>query len=246
MTCLDGLKLLQDETNGLADMANPPKVKAEKIYTQTWKVKNTGTCAWTPQYHLIFVYGNVDGALMKGVPVRISSNVNPGDTVDLAVNLVAPTEIGFYQAFWQLQNARSQLFGQALWVGSKVAKSKNPAVSNPGPLSQPTLKTCQVKNTGPSKDPRIRDNFDVTWDVTNSSGFTWKSDEVTYVFVSGDKLQELNTYNLPADLLNSETTNLAVDMDAPLTPGQYHTVWNLVWGKTILCTMVATINVVPR
>ncbi len=242
--CLDGLKFLLDETNGAIDMTNPPKVKTEKIFTQTWKVQNTGTCAWTPQYHLAFSYGNVAGADMKGVPGRIASNVNPGDTTDLTVELVAPISNGFYQGFWQLQNERGQLFGQALWIGAKAIKGKNQA-ANTAP-SIPTLKTCKTVNTGPAKDPRVRDNFDVTWEVTNTSGYTWKADAVTYVYVSGDKFQKLDTYSIPEDQLTATTNTFTVDMTAPVAPGQYNTVWNVIWGKTILCTMAATINVVPR
>ena len=242
--CLDGLKFLLDETNGATDMAIPPKVKTEKIFTQTWKVQNTGTCAWTPLYHLVFAYGNVDGADMKGVPGRITANVKPGDTTDLSVELVAPISNGFYQGFWQLQNDRGQLFGQALWVGVKALKGKNQAANTNPPV--PVLKTCKSVNTGPAKSPRIRDNFDVTWEVTNTSGYTWNADAVTYVYVSGDKFQKFDTYNIPEDQLNDTTTTFAVDMNAPATPGQYNTVWNVIWGKTILCTLTATINVVPR
>ena len=243
--CLDGLKFLLDETNGVTDLAVPPKVKTEKIYTQTWRVQNTGTCTWTPQYHLVFAYGNVAGAQMSGVPARITSNVNPGDSTDLAVNLVAPVEAGFYHGFWQLQNDRGQLFGQALWAGARAIKGKNQAAVANGPI-QPVLKTCKVINTGPTKDPRVRDSFDVIWEVFNISGYTWKADAVTYVYVSGDKFQKQDTYNIPTDILNASSDTLTVDMSAPATPGQYHTVWNVIWGKTILCTMVATINVVAR
>jgi len=86
----------------------------------------------------------------------------------------------------------------------------------------------------------------VTWEVTNTSGYTWKADAVTYVYVSGDKFQKLDTYSIPEDQLTATTNTFTVDMTAPVAPGQYNTVWNVIWGKTILCTMAATINVVPR
>ena len=243
--CQDGLKFLLDETNGVTDTANPPKAKTEKIFTQTWRVQNTGTCPWTPQYHLVFAYGNVDGAQMSGVPARFTANVNPGDSTSLEVALVVPISNGFYHGFWQLQNDRGQLFGETLWVGVKAVKGKNQATTETGPV-QPLLKTCRATNTGPVNNPTIRKDFDVVWDVTNTSGYTWKADSVTYVYVSGDKFQKFDTYNLPADLLTATTDSLAVDMTAPTTPGVYHTVWNVMWDKTLLCTMVATITVVPK
>ena len=241
--CIDGLKFLLDETNGATEMGDPPKGKTGKIFTQTWKVQNTGTCTWTPQYHLVYAYGNVDAAQMGGVPVRIQANVKPGEVADLAVEMIVPSEAATYQSFWQLENDQGQTFGQTLWVGVKAIKTKNQANNTP---SQPKLKTCQVINTGPQHDPRIRDNFDVTWDVTNTSGMTWTVGAVSYVYVSGDKFQKQDTYNIPADLLSGATDTFAVDMNAPTTPGQYSTVWNVIWGKTILCTLVANFTVVPR
>ena len=44
--CIDGLKFLLDETNGATEMGDPPKGKTGKIFTQTWKVQNTGTCTF--------------------------------------------------------------------------------------------------------------------------------------------------------------------------------------------------------
>src|SRR5512138_2793565 len=65
-----------------------PGAAFEKI----WRLKNTGTCAWSNQYSLVFVSGERMGALS---PIFLPRWVSPGQTIDLpAVDMVAPTTGG--------------------------------------------------------------------------------------------------------------------------------------------------------
>jgi hypothetical protein len=41
----------------------------------------------------------------------VPTNVGPGQTIDLAVNLTAPNQSGHYRGFWKLRNASNVLFG---------------------------------------------------------------------------------------------------------------------------------------
>src|SRR5215213_7923355 len=77
-------------------------------FTKIWRLKNTGTCTWTTSYALVFVSGERFGA---STAVSIPTNVGPGQTVDLAVNLTAPNQNGHYRGFWKLRNASNVLFG---------------------------------------------------------------------------------------------------------------------------------------
>jgi hypothetical protein len=79
-----------------------------KSFTKTWRLQNVGTCSWTSSYALIFVSG--DG--MSGpTSVGLSGNVNPGETIDISVNLTAPSSKGHYRSYWKLRNASGVLFG---------------------------------------------------------------------------------------------------------------------------------------
>lgn len=92
-------------------------------FTKTWRLQNTGTCSWTPSYALVFVNGDLMSA-----PTLISlpGNVNPGQTIDLSVNLVAPNQDGHYRGYWKLRNSSNALFGvganaeTAFWVDINV------------------------------------------------------------------------------------------------------------------------------
>lgn len=77
-------------------------------FTKVWRVQNIGSCTWTPAYALAFVNGAAMGGQVK---VGLPAFVNPGQMVDIAVNLTAPDQPGFYQGEWMLQNAGGLLFG---------------------------------------------------------------------------------------------------------------------------------------
>ncbi len=92
-------------------------------FTKTWRVRNDGTCTWTPEYDLVFV----SGSAMDGVAVTpLTGNVAPGQTVDLSVNMKAPTAAGDYTGYWMLRNQYDARFGVgddarvSLWVKIKV------------------------------------------------------------------------------------------------------------------------------
>ncbi len=84
-------------------------VASGDTFTKTWRLKNTGTCSWTPSYAVVFV----SGAQMNGPAVQaLAGNVNPGQTVDVTVNLTAPTANGTYTGHWALRNAAGVLFSK--------------------------------------------------------------------------------------------------------------------------------------
>ena len=76
--CVDGMKFVADVSYGDNNMKNPPFVKPGEGFVKTWRVQNTGTCTWTPNYQLVYAYGNVTTAQMSGQPVNIPANVAPG------------------------------------------------------------------------------------------------------------------------------------------------------------------------
>jgi hypothetical protein len=77
-------------------------------FTKTWRMKNTGTCTWTTGYSLVFS----SGEKMSGQdPIALPYSVAPNQTVDISVNLIAPSTVGQYQGFWLLRNASGSAFG---------------------------------------------------------------------------------------------------------------------------------------
>jgi len=82
-------------------------VSAGSTFTKTWRMQNTGSCSWTPSYAVVFSSGDA----MNGPTAQaLSGNVNPGQTVDISVNLQAPSSNGTYTGHWGLRNASGVIF----------------------------------------------------------------------------------------------------------------------------------------
>ena len=95
-------------------------------FTKGWRVQNDGTCAWPADFKLAYANGNRIEAAMGGSSVKLGRAVQPGETVDLNVNLRAPQIYGVFQGFWQLRNTLGQFFGETVWAGIQVP-DPNPA-----------------------------------------------------------------------------------------------------------------------
>ncbi len=78
-------------------------------FTKTWRLSNTGTCSWNPNYAIVFDRGDSLGGPASGV--LTSGTVAPGEMVDVSVSLKAPDEPGTYQGYWKLRNAAGEKFG---------------------------------------------------------------------------------------------------------------------------------------
>jgi hypothetical protein len=91
-------------------------VSLGSTFTKIWRLKNIGTCTWTTSYTLVYVSGERFGAPSA---VALPTNVGPGQTVDVYVNLTAPNQGGHYRGFWKLRNTSNVLFG----IGTDAASN---------------------------------------------------------------------------------------------------------------------------
>ncbi len=93
-------------------------------FKKTWRIKNIGTCTWSTGYSLVFVSGEKMGGPASAA---FPTSVAPGQTVDLTVNLTAPSTGGTYRGNWMLKNASNVSFGigtnadKPFWVEIKVS-----------------------------------------------------------------------------------------------------------------------------
>jgi len=112
----------------IADVTVPDGAKYEPgaTFKKTWRLKNIGTCTWTTSYSLVFD----SGAQMGGpASVKFPSEVKPGQTIDINVDMTAPTAAGHYIGYWKFKNASGVLFGigyaanKSWWVEINVTSS---------------------------------------------------------------------------------------------------------------------------
>ncbi len=233
--CLDGMKFVSDGTYGDDAMKNPPLLKPGEVFVKVWRLQNTGTCPWTPDYHLVYAYGNTDTARMNGERVSIPGNYATGAVADVGVTLVAPQAPYIYQGYWQMENAKGERFGQIIRVGITTIPKAATAV--------PVESTCVVTFNGPRSVLGTHDSFDAVWTVKNTSGTDWNAGSVDYRYISGTKMHDNAAYDLQNTIKNGESGTVIVDMVAPDSNGTYTSNWAIVAGAKSLCTLSVTVNV---
>lgn len=100
-----------DEATFIEDITIPDgtELNPDTPFTKTWRLLNAGTCTWNPNYTLVFVSGNqMDGPSSQQM---VTLEVPPGASIDVSVDLVAPSSLGTYQGYWALRNANGIGFG---------------------------------------------------------------------------------------------------------------------------------------
>ena len=240
--CVEGMKFITDVTFGDNNMKSPSFIKPGEGFVKTWRMQNTGSCTWTPSYRLVYAYGNVAAAQMGGQPLNIPTNVAPGQTVDLSVNLTAPTEPSTYQGFWQMANDKGLLFGQAIWVGISTGAN----TSTPVATVQASDNLCVATITAPQNPIIGLSNFDTVWTVKNISGEDWLQNSVDYKFISGTKMHLKDTYDFTQTIKDGESGKIVVGMVAPSEPGSYNTTWAIVSGSKTLCLLTEIVTVTAK
>ena len=77
-------------------------------FTKTWRIQNTGSCAWSTNFQVIFDQGDLLGAPSS---FNLPNYVNPGQTVDISVDMTAPDNSGTYEGSWRLEAPNGITFG---------------------------------------------------------------------------------------------------------------------------------------
>jgi hypothetical protein len=143
-------------------------------FTKTWRLQNAGTCAWTSEYTLVWFSGEQFDAPSS---VRLDGTVDPGETVDLSVDMKAPDTPGNYISYWKLKNASGVLFGigpsggSAFWVKINVVTQTTTTIT-------PTLSMTATATISPtpgawvsgSASLQLGDQYDLDTNLVNSGG----------------------------------------------------------------------------
>jgi hypothetical protein len=97
--------------------ADRSKVDANSRLRKTWRVKNIGACAWPDGCILMYSSGD------KVFEARefITRTVNPGEEIDLSIDVTTPARAGRYTTFFRLMTPNGkQAFGPHLWIDVNV------------------------------------------------------------------------------------------------------------------------------
>jgi len=143
-------------------------VDPSESFTKTWRLKNSGTCSWTSSYAVVFSSGDS----MSGPATQaLTGNVNPGQTMDISVDLKAPATSGDYTGYWKLRNAAGTTFA-TFYVTIKVGGG--------GPFAVTSVDMSVSGGCG---------NFQIQADIkTNGAG------TVTYKWIRSDGATDTATH----------------------------------------------------
>ncbi len=218
----------------VADVTIPDnqQIAPGTTFTKTWKVQNTGTCAWNTNYKLTFVRGDA----MGGVSTPINQTVNPGATADISVTLTAPSTSKTYVGYWTLSTDTGQAFGGLVYVQIVVAGT--PVTPGTGTvLPSPTATfgavgcyNAMLVSASPQDGVNIKagDTFRKTWVIKNTGTCEWNSD-FRFVYISGDILRDNTTNRLRRGTIKTNgTIEYYLDFTAPTAPGTYTSTWRLM------------------
>ena len=99
-----------DRAQFVADVTVPDGTRYDPgaTFRKTWRLRNSGTCTWTTAYTMVFDTGEKMG---NTTSVNFTSSVAPGGTIDLSVDMTAPSNPGHYFGYWKFKNAAGVLFG---------------------------------------------------------------------------------------------------------------------------------------
>jgi hypothetical protein len=145
----------------VTDVSVPPATSFDPgaLFTKTWRIQNTGSCSWTSAYTLVFSSGDpMGGPPSQGLP----DNVDPGQTIDVSVNLTAPLISGTYSGAWLLADGKGNRFGvgagqnAGLKVAISVTPPENQLVDFTAGLCSATWKTQSAAVKCPSGGPDFR------------------------------------------------------------------------------------------
>jgi hypothetical protein len=100
-------------------------VAAEKNFSKSWQILNSGTCKWDEGYSFAFL-PDLSSPELKGYSIVLRKDT-PGDYTDpqhsqtFVVKLVAPKAPGEYKGYWKLKDDKGNAFGPlvSVWITVK-------------------------------------------------------------------------------------------------------------------------------
>jgi hypothetical protein len=99
-------------------------VAPKETFVKTWTFRNNGETVW-PEGSL-FIQTNGDD--LQASSVFILQTVNPGEEVDVSMELTTPELPGKYCAFFRFVHGDNQRFGQKVWCDILVQQPEKVVV----------------------------------------------------------------------------------------------------------------------
>lgn len=169
------------KANYVADVTIPDGtiVSPGASFWKTWRVLNSGTCAWDSTYKFVFFDGDIMGG---GYVYAFPGAAAPGETVDIPVQLFAPSAEGTYTGYWKIQSPNGTVFGVGQYdkplsvqivVGSGTPGKHTETVYGATAVTYNVARRCTAANTFYTITANISSNGPVniifTWEQSDGN-----------------------------------------------------------------------------
>ena len=131
------------------------KMAPGETFVKTWRLENTGTCAWPADTLVVFLSEKQMGAPSSQ---SIGAAVAVGEERDISLTMVAPTEEGTYTGYWMLKIPNGGRFGlgdagdKPFWVIIVVSgKTKTPTLTKTVGTPEPTKTSSVTRTPSPTR-----------------------------------------------------------------------------------------------
>lgn len=118
-------------------------VTAGQSFTKTWKVKNSGSCAWDAGFKFAFTGGDA----MGGTTYTVPSAVAAGAVTDISVAMTAPNKTGTLRGNWRMSTANGQFFGDEVYVQVVIGGGGGATATNTSGAPAATSTTAPATDT---------------------------------------------------------------------------------------------------
>lgn len=217
-SCRDSAVFVEDVT-----YPDHTRLQAGEKFTKTWKLQNTGNCTWIG-YSIAFVSGD---KMEAADPVPVPET-GAQSTVDVSIDLVAPSEDGAYTGNFELQDAEGKTvplgteptFWVKIVVGDEFPSASEQTIGNCTYTENPEYVRTLIDMINQARAdvgrPALTANPDLTAaarrhsldmacnDFMKHSGSdgSWTGDRVTDAGYTNPYYLEILAVGLPQDAMN--------------------------------------------
>ncbi len=206
-------------------------VPAGSTFSSRFRYKNSGATTWGAGYKLVYVpQGDHPDPMMPETRYELaqvtgSAAVEPGDEVEIVLNMTAPAKPGrIYRSRWQLRDPEGLPFAFLFEEFTVV-----PA-STVGTNVRPSNMTFLADHTIVDGTPLVAgSDFHKQWRVRNSGARQWGSG-FRLVYIEGDlNMARGNASHMVPEAKPGEEVILSIPMTAPPALNGQPTTYNSLW-----------------
>jgi hypothetical protein len=153
----------------VADVTVPDNTQFEsgEEFEKTWRVRNTGTCAWPEDTALAFASGD-----QMGAPDTVEVGaLEASEETEVTVKMVAPDEDGSYTGVWRMKTSDG-FFGGDLTIVIRIGEG--------GESTTPAVTVAPVSSGSFELGGHIRDHGFSYASNMHYAGMTWAKVQVQY------------------------------------------------------------------